>query len=49
MVNSAHKYCHALKKSFNDCVKSGDFPDALKYADITLVLKKCDTTDKSNY
>ena len=38
-----------LPNIFNDCVKSGNFPDNLKYADITPVYKKGDTTDKTNY
>ena len=29
--------------------KNRKFPDILKYADITPVFKKGDTTDKSNY
>ena len=28
---------------------SGNFPDIVKYADISQVFKKGDTTDKSNY
>ena len=38
-----------LPNIFNDCAKSGNFPDNLKYADITPVYKKGDTTDKTNY
>ena len=34
---------------FKDCVKSGNFPGILKYADVTPVFKKGDTTDKTNY
>ena len=49
MTNSVHIYSHPLTKLFNECVKSGHFPDILKYADITTVFKKGDTTEKSNY
>ena len=49
MVNSVHTYSHAITKIFNDSSKSGNFPDILKYADITPVFKKGDKTDKSNY
>ena len=49
MVNSVHIYSHVLTNIFNDCVKRGNFPDILKYADITPVFKKGDTTDKTNY
>ena len=34
MVNPVLTYSHALTKIFNDYVKSGNFPDILKYADI---------------
>ena len=47
--SSVHLYSHALTKIFNDCEKSGNFPDILKYADITPVFKKGDATGKSNY
>ena len=49
MVNSVHIYSQVLTNIFNDCVKSGNFPDILKYADITPVFKKGDTTGKTNY
>ena len=40
MVNSSYIYSLALTKFLNDCERSGNFPDILKYADITPVLKK---------
>ena len=40
MVNSVHIYSQVLTNIFNDCVKSGNFPDILKYDDITPVFKK---------
>ena len=49
MINSVHIYSQVFTNIFNDCVKSGNFPDILKYADITPVFKKGDTTDKTNY
>ena len=49
MVNLVRIYSHVLTNIFNDCVKRGNFPDILKYADITPVFKKGDTTDKTNY
>ena len=47
MINSVHIYFQVLTNIFNDCVKSGDFPDILKYADITPVFKIGDRTDKT--
>ena len=38
-------YLQVLTKIFNDCVKRGNFPDILKYADF----KKGDTANKTNY
>ena len=49
IINSVHIYSKVLTNIFNDCVKSGKFPDVLKYADITPVFKIGDTTDKTNY
>ena len=49
MVNSVHIYSHALTNIFNDFVKRGNFPNILKYPDITPIFKKGDTTYKSNY
>ena len=49
MVNSVHIYSQVLTNIFDDRVNSGNFPDTLKYADITPVSKKGDTTDKTNY
>ena len=48
-VNLIHTFSHALMKIFNNCIKSGTFPDVIRYTVITLVFKKVDTTDKSNY
>ena len=47
MVNSIHS--QVLTNIFKDCVKSGNFPDILNYADITPAFKKGDSTDKANY
>ena len=35
--NSDQIYSHALTKIFNDFIKSGNFPDVLKYGDIAPV------------
>ena len=48
MMNSVHIYSQVLTNIFNDIVKSGNFPDILKNADITPVFKKGDKTDKTN-
>ena len=42
-------YLQVLTKIFNDCVKRGNFPDILKYADIRPDFKKGDTANKTNY
>ena len=49
MINSVHIYSEVLTNIFNDCVKSGKFPDVLKYTNITSVFKIGDATDKTNY
>ena len=49
IVNPVHIHSQVLTNIFNDCVKSGNFSDILKYADITKVFKKDLTTDKSNH
>ena len=49
MVNSVHIYFRVLTDIFNNCVKIGNFPDILKYADIKPIFEKGDTTDKTNY
>ena len=47
--DAAHFYSHRLTIIFNNCIKKSKLPDILKYAHITPVFKKGDTTDKSNY
>ena len=49
MFNLVHIYSQVLTNIFSDCVKSGNFPDILKYTDITSVFEKGDTIDKTNY
>ena len=49
MINSVCIYSQVLTNIFNECVKSGEFLDILKCADITPVFKKGDATDKTNY
>ena len=48
MVSSIYLFAHVLAKLCSDCVKSGKFPDLLKYANITTVYKKHDTTEKNH-
>ena len=45
--NVAHVYSYRLTIIVNKYIRNGKFPDILKYADITPVFKKGDTTDKS--
>ena len=40
MVYMVHIYSQVLTNIFNNCIKSGNFPDILKYADITPLFKK---------
>ena len=47
--NAALVYSHRLTIIFNNCIKSRKFPGILKYADITAIFEKGDTTGKSNY
>ena len=49
--NAAHVYSHRLTIIFNNCIKEMGSSQilSLKYAGITPVFKKGDTTDKSNY
>ena len=47
--NTAHVYSPGLTIIFSNCIRNGKFPDILKYADISPVFKKGDTTDKTNY
>ena len=44
MVNSVHIYSYALTKIFNNCGKRRNFPDILKYTDITPVFEKDDAS-----
>ena len=46
MINSVHVYSQGFTNNSNYYVKSGNFPDTLKYADMTPVFKKGDTKDK---
>ena len=39
----------ALYNLFNECLITGNFPDNLKLADITLFFKKKDPLNKANY
>ena len=49
MISSVHINSQVLTNIFNNCAKCGNFPDFLKYADITPVFKKGNTTHKTNH
>ena len=44
-----HLQTTASKNLLNEFPETGIFPDNLKIADITLIFKKKDTLDKTNY
>ena len=46
---SANTSADILQKLFNDILSTGNFPDNMKLADITLVFKKKDPLKKENY
>ena len=48
MLNSV-MYTLKSSQKFSKTVNSGNVPDILKYADITPVFQKGDTTGKSNH
>ena len=41
--------CPILLQLINDCLESGQFPDELKFADVTPVFKKDNATNAKNY
>ena len=47
--SAAHVYSRRLTIILKNFIRNGKFSDTLKYADITPVFEKRDTTDKSNY
>ena len=49
MLNSVHICSQVLSNMFNGCVKSGNFPDLLKFADITPVFEKRNTIGKTTH
>ena len=40
---------HFVYNNFNNALSSSQYPNGLKYADVTPVFKKDDKSDKSNY
>ena len=46
---SAREICNPLTDCINNCILNCYFPDELKYADVTPVFKKDESTDKTNY
>ena len=49
LKNSINGYLSELTILINNCLKEGVFPDDLKLADITPILKKEDSLNKENY
>ena len=49
LENSINTYLSMLTILINDCLKKGVFPDDLKLADKTPILKKKDSLNKENY
>ena len=49
MKQFANCYCEKLTNILNDCLKENKFPNLMKVAEISPVLKKLDNTSKENY
>ena len=49
LKNSINAYLSQLTIRINSCLKEGVFPDGLKLADVTPILKKEDSLNKENY
>ena len=49
MKKFANCYCEKLTNILNDCLKENKFPNLMKVAEISPVLKKLDNTSKENY
>ena len=46
---SVSAYCEKLTDIFNNCIRSGIFPEILKKSEVTPVFKKGDPTSKTGY
>ena len=49
LKDNADICCPILLQFINDCFKNNEFPNELKHADVTPILKKGDATDVKNY
>ena len=49
LKESVSAYYEKLTDIFNNCLRSGTFPEILKKAEVTPVFKKGDPTSKTNY
>ena len=50
IVNLENKQiCKYLANCTNECIKQNKFPDGMNVADITLIFKKQDSPNKTNY
>ena len=49
MKQFAKCYCEKLTNIFNNCLKENRFPNLMKVAEISPVLKKLNNTSKDNY
>ena len=49
LKESVSAYYEKLTDIFNNCVRSGTFPEILKKAEVTPVFKKGDPTSKTDY
>ena len=47
--DNADIFANFISQNFNKCTIDGKFPDQLKKADVTLVFKKGNHNDKTNY
>ena len=47
--NNADVFANFILQNFNKCIIDGKFPDQLKKADVSLVFKKGNHNDKTNY
>ena len=49
LKESVSAYYKKLTDTFNNCIRSGTFPEIFKKAEVTAVFKKGDPTSKTDY